>query len=658
MPTAYELRRDMQVAANKKLLEALGLEALKPLRPPPLLKQAASKKRKTPSSESQEEKPLNKAPRIAAAGVTESPTGGLRRSGRNAGKTVDYVSVQERGQPTPVSRKVGIDHDTEPNRPMGKRKHNPKVFGSIPGVPVGTWEACSADSIHAPWVAGISGSSDGAYSIALSGGYEDDVDLGYAFTFTGSGGRDLKGTKNSPKNTSCDTRKPVRVIRGYKLKSPFAPLEGYRYDGLYVVEKAWMETGLNPKGYQVCKFALKERPALKRANSGKGKSCGIRYGFLTQFASVRIFPIRISSDLLFFSTCWLPNNQEHFLVPPLSLCLAVNSDTLSAMRSFMLTNILSLLVFSMSGNAGYAGLGLQHHPVNGLAHRNHRGDVVRALNGTHTYEDVYPRAYPSMRGREVRARSRSMHLACKYQPAQLWISSSYAWSLWTELPTCYTYSGACGGYNTEADFIVALNIAEWDNGAHCNEMITITVNGKSTQAQIVDECPGCSPGGLDLSPAIFRFYNHVIDGVLQGSWSYNNGAGNGDNQSSSAKPSPSSSEAPPPSSTVKPTPTTTITPPPSSSSDAQSTTTSSSSSSSISRTTSTSALPTSSSTHAVSSFASSTFSATSTSALSATASSSAAAAQQTLSPDDPQFLNVANIALLRLGSIIQAGASL
>ena len=29
-----------------------------------------------------------------------------------------------------------------------------------------------------PWVAGISGSLEGAYSVALSGGYEDDVDMG------------------------------------------------------------------------------------------------------------------------------------------------------------------------------------------------------------------------------------------------------------------------------------------------------------------------------------------------------------------------------------------------------------------------------------------------------------------------------------------------
>lgn len=30
---------------------------------------------------------------------------------------------------------------------------------------------------------------------------------------------------------NVETRTPVRVIRGYKLKSPYAPEEGYRYDG-------------------------------------------------------------------------------------------------------------------------------------------------------------------------------------------------------------------------------------------------------------------------------------------------------------------------------------------------------------------------------------------------------------------------------------------
>jgi hypothetical protein len=30
-----------------------------------------------------------------------------------------------------------------------------------------------------PWVGGISPSLQGAYSVALSGGYDDDVDMGY-----------------------------------------------------------------------------------------------------------------------------------------------------------------------------------------------------------------------------------------------------------------------------------------------------------------------------------------------------------------------------------------------------------------------------------------------------------------------------------------------
>jgi len=31
----------------------------------------------------------------------------------------------------------------------------------------------------------------------------------------------------------------VRVLRGYQVKSAFAPAEGYRYDGLYYVARYW-----------------------------------------------------------------------------------------------------------------------------------------------------------------------------------------------------------------------------------------------------------------------------------------------------------------------------------------------------------------------------------------------------------------------------------
>ena len=47
---------------------------------------------------------------------------------------------------------------------------------------------CSRDGIHRPTVAGIHGNEDeGCYSLALSGGYEDDLDLGESFTYTGEG---------------------------------------------------------------------------------------------------------------------------------------------------------------------------------------------------------------------------------------------------------------------------------------------------------------------------------------------------------------------------------------------------------------------------------------------------------------------------------------
>lgn len=36
-------------------------------------------------------------------------------------------------------------------------------------------------------MAGIHGSDEGCYSLALSGGYEDDLDYGVCFTYTGEG---------------------------------------------------------------------------------------------------------------------------------------------------------------------------------------------------------------------------------------------------------------------------------------------------------------------------------------------------------------------------------------------------------------------------------------------------------------------------------------
>ncbi|KJA29209.1 hypothetical protein HYPSUDRAFT_32591 [Hypholoma sublateritium FD-334 SS-4] len=285
----YEKRKQENIKKNQALLASLGFD--KPTLEPKekIIKKAPAAKKRKVSEDTSDESPAPrevKAPRATLA--DSAPESGVRRSSRNAGKTVDYKNEIVDRTPVPVAYSSGVK-GTENTGPMGredgKRTHDPKTYGSIPGVEVGTWweqrRGCSADAIHAPWVGGISGGKQGAYSVALSGGYDDDVDLGYAFTYTGSGGRDLKGTKQNPKNLrtapqssdqtfennfnkmlkrSCETKKPVRVIRGYKLRSPYAPSEGFRYDGLYTVERAWLEKGLNPKGYLVCKYAFKRLP--------------------------------------------------------------------------------------------------------------------------------------------------------------------------------------------------------------------------------------------------------------------------------------------------------------------------------------------------------------------------------------------------------------
>jgi len=119
---------------------------------------------------------------------------------------------------------------------------------------------------------GISGcQKEGAYSIVLSGGYEDDIDLGETFTYTGSGGRD-KSSRVGPQTCnqsfdhppnkalkiSASTGRPVRVVRGHKLDSPYAPPEGYRYDGLYQVISAKLDAG--KRGFAMCKYEFRRLP--------------------------------------------------------------------------------------------------------------------------------------------------------------------------------------------------------------------------------------------------------------------------------------------------------------------------------------------------------------------------------------------------------------
>jgi SAD/SRA domain len=83
----------------------------------------------------------------------------------------------------------------DPDQPRPEVALNP-VFGTLPGLYIGkrwrTRMGAAWDGTHLAPVAGISGKvGSGAWSIALSGGYEDDFDEGYRFVYSGCGGREL-----------------------------------------------------------------------------------------------------------------------------------------------------------------------------------------------------------------------------------------------------------------------------------------------------------------------------------------------------------------------------------------------------------------------------------------------------------------------------------
>jgi len=146
---------------------------------------------------------------------------------------------------------------------------NNLTFGHIQGFPPSsnfqTRAELSKARVHRHTQAGISGSQDiGADSIVLSGGYEDDKDNGKIIIYTGHGGRDPNSglqiadqelhRGNLALVKSMEKGLPVRVIRGSRLESPFAPDTGYRYDGLYSVVDYWREEGQS--GYFVWRYRL------------------------------------------------------------------------------------------------------------------------------------------------------------------------------------------------------------------------------------------------------------------------------------------------------------------------------------------------------------------------------------------------------------------
>lgn len=92
--------------------------------------------------------------------------------------------------------------------------------------------------------------------------------------------------------------------------------------------------------------------------------------------------------------------------------------------------------------------------------------------------------------------------------------------------------GSCGVTNTASQNIVALaegmmsamTPASGNPNANplCGKSITISYGGKTATATIMDTCPGCANGGLDLTPSLFEVFAPLSEGRLTGmKWWYN-----------------------------------------------------------------------------------------------------------------------------------------
>ncbi|CAE6458388.1 unnamed protein product [Rhizoctonia solani] len=79
-------------------------------------------------------------------------------------------------------------------------------------------------------------------------------------------------------------------------------------------------------------------------------------------------------------------------------------------------------------------------------------------------------------------------------------------------------TGACGWRNKDSELVVALGPSKYNKVKKCGQSITVKSGGKSVKVKVVDLCPSCGGGSLDLSPAAFKKLAPLSKGVIQVTW--------------------------------------------------------------------------------------------------------------------------------------------
>lgn len=167
------------------------------------------------------------------------------------------------------------------------------TYGPIHGIPIGAGfrnrTELYAARVHRDIQRGICGGTDrkrGAESVVLSGGYEDDVDLGQVVYFTGIGRRDKQNrlvadqeftNLNQSLAVNVDTGQPVRLTRYVQGQ--------YEYAGLFAVEDAFLRTGTS--GFLICQYRLRALLPHDEPADANPKPGDVRKVLATHYRLVR-----------------------------------------------------------------------------------------------------------------------------------------------------------------------------------------------------------------------------------------------------------------------------------------------------------------------------------------------------------------------------------
>ncbi len=98
--------------------------------------------------------------------------------------------------------------------------------------------------------------------------------------------------------------------------------------------------------------------------------------------------------------------------------------------------------------------------------------------------------------------------------------------------------GSCGEFNVDTDLVAALNPADFASRGACNRIVRVNCmsfnlprehesswwsradQGRSVTVRVVDLCPGCGPGGIDLTPAAFQQLASLDVGRIRVDWNF------------------------------------------------------------------------------------------------------------------------------------------